>query len=270
MAEETGFKDGQLILPERTEPADQADHAQIWTESDNTIHIKDGAGAAHKLAVFGADYGEMDITGQVVATIETANTPHACIAFSTGVVANWSFIAGITGAITLYADYSGTVANAILATCVGHGLTTGNWITIRGTAGPNDYNGVRQITKVNNDTFYFVENGLWNADAGASDFEMGDCLTPDVGADGIYEVSWNMSADEGGAAGSIFQFEIYINGSVQTKVGAERKFSNNDVGSMTGGGIITIAASDVVWFSLESDGTNDLTIERANFCLFEI
>jgi hypothetical protein len=265
MADKIGNKDGQIILPEISAPSDVADHGQIWAESDNTLHFMDGAGSDQKVALFGADYGEMAVTAQTASTIETANSPHAVVAWVTGAVANWTFTTGITNGITAYADYSGTVAGTVKATSNGHGLTTGDYIAIRGTT---NYNGVFQITVIDVNEFYFTDT--WAGDDGASDFEMGDYLTPGTGADGTYQVTWNMSASEGGAAGSTFQFEIYINTTAQAKVGAERKFANNDVGSMNGGGIITIAASDRVWFALQPSGTNDLTIERANICLFEI
>ena len=59
-----------------------------------------------------------------------------------------------TGSITAFADYSGTVADTVLATDASHGLSTGNTITIVSTGGTFD--GTYEITYVSADTFYFT------------------------------------------------------------------------------------------------------------------
>ncbi|KKL90736.1 hypothetical protein LCGC14_1901730, partial [marine sediment metagenome] len=53
-----------------------------------------------QLAVFDADTGEMIVTSNQTATIETANTPHAFTGFSTGDVQDFSFVVGITAQTT--------------------------------------------------------------------------------------------------------------------------------------------------------------------------
>lgn len=69
-----------------------------------------------------------------------------------------------TGAITAFADYSGTVAGAVKVTDASHGLITGNSITIAGTT---NYNGTYTITSIDSDTFYITatwvatETGTW-------------------------------------------------------------------------------------------------------------
>ena len=69
------------------------------------------------------------------------------------------------GVIASVADYSGTVAGTVLITDVGHGLSTGDNITILGTT---SYNGQYSITKVDADTFYATatyvatETGTWH------------------------------------------------------------------------------------------------------------
>ncbi len=216
-----------------------------------------------------AQYGEMSVIANQVVTIETADIPNAFKDFSAGDTKEWSFVAGKTGAITAYADYSGTVAGTIKATSAAHGLVTGDIITIRGTVAPNDYNGVYEITKIGDNDFYFTNAG-WNADAGASDWEMGAYLLPDAGAAGAYEIHWTCSLSEGGAAGSVVIFSVYQNTTNDVKINASRKFSNNDLGSVSGCGIITIAALDRIWFAFESDGVNDLTVRFMNLVLHEI
>ncbi len=261
---------GSLFLTEKAAAdTDEPGDGQLWVKDDapNNLYFTDDAGNDRQIALFDADTGEMIVTSNQTATIETADIPHAFTGFSTGDVQDFSFVAGITGAITAYADYSGTVANAILATCVGHGLVTNDIITIRGTTAPNDYNGIWQITRVDDDNFYFVEAALWNADAGASDFEMGDYLLAGTGTAGEYDIGWNSSVSEGGGAGSVVLFCPMQNTTILTKASAKRKFANNDVGSISGGGHIAIAVADRIWFTHQSDGTQDLTVNLMNLRL---
>ena len=270
LARVMSIKDSGIAIVEKAAASpDIAGEGQFWVKntSPNEPYFTNDDGDDKQLAVFDADTGEMIVTSNQTATIETADTPHAFTKFSTGDVQDFSFVAGITGAITAYADYSGTVANAIKATCVGHGLVTNDIITIRGTAGPNDYNGIWQITRIDDDNFYFVEAALWNADAGASDFEMGDYLLAGVGTAGEYDIAWNSSVSEGGGAGSVVLFCPMQNTTILTKASAKRKFANNDVGSISGGGHIAIAVADRIWFTHQSDGTNDLTVNLMDFRL---
>ncbi len=247
--------------------ADIAGLGQVWVRDDapNVLMFTNDLGADKELAVFDADTGEMIVVSNQTATIETADTPHAFTGLSTGDVQDFSFVAGLTGPIASYADYSGTVAGTILATDVGHGLVTGDIITIRGTTAPNNYNGIHQITRVDDDTFYFTDT--WNADAGASDWEMGDYLLAGVGTTGEYDIEWNSSVSEGGGAGSIVLFCPMQNTTILTKASSKRKFANNDVGSISGGGHIAIVVADRIWFTHQSDGTNDLTVNLMNLRL---
>ena len=257
-----------MYLTERSAAdTDIAGKGQLWIKNDtpNTLYFTDDAGTDRLIATFDSDSGEMIVTSNQTATIETAATPHAFTGLSTGIVNDFSFVAGITGAITAYADYSGTVAGTVKATCTGHNLTTGDIITIRGTT---NYNGVFTITKIDANEFYFTDT--WVADDGASDFERGDYLLAGTGAAGDYSIDWNSSVSEGGAAGGTVDFEVYINAAIQTKACSRRKFSNNDVGSISGGAHIVLAESDRIWFAHQSDGTNDLTVQLMNLRLVRL
>ncbi len=264
----TRVTNGLYLVEQAAALDDGAGLGQLWVKNTtpNELWFTDDDGSDKHLAVFDADTGEMIVISNQTATIETTNTPHAFAGLSTGDVQDFSFVAGITGAITLYEDYSGTVANAIRATCVGHGLVTNDIITIRGTVAPNDYNGIWQITRINDDTFYFVEASLWNADAGASDFEMGAYLLAGTGTAGEYDLEWNSSVSEGGGAQTVL-FNPVQNTTILTKASSKRKFANNDVGSISGGGHIAITVADRIWFAHQSDGTGDLTVNLMNLRL---
>lgn len=243
-----------LYFPEITTPTAIANFGAYYTKNDNFPYFQDGAGAEHVLSEADTDYGEMYLNANAnVTTIETANIPIALKEYTTGSLNTWTFDAGSTAAITVYADYSGTVAGTVLATST-HGLTTGDIISIRGTT---NYNGVFQITVTDGTHFYFTDT--WVADDGASDFDEPSHLIAGIGAAGVYKVSWHLSSAEGGGAGSSFIWKIYLNDTAQPKSISSRKFSNNDVGAMSGGEIMTIADGDWVFLTAESSGTNTIT-----------
>uniref|UniRef100_A0A6M3IUC7 Uncharacterized protein n=1 Tax=viral metagenome TaxID=1070528 RepID=A0A6M3IUC7_9ZZZZ len=70
----------------------------------------------------------------------------------------------LSGSITAFADYSGTVTGTVSVTDASHGLATGQTITISGTT---NYNGTYSITKIDDNTFYITatwvatETGTW-------------------------------------------------------------------------------------------------------------
>jgi hypothetical protein len=74
---ETGTKDGQIIFPERAAPTDLANHGQIWTETDNTIHFMDGAGTEHIV---------------LIGSTGTKHEFHMPFEDPTGTVGNWDVV----------------------------------------------------------------------------------------------------------------------------------------------------------------------------------
>ena len=81
----------------------------------------------------------------------------------------------LSGTITVFADYSGTVSGTVLVTDVDHGLATNDRITI--SSSPDSYydtassnsDGNYSITKVSDDTFYITatysaeDSGSWTS-----------------------------------------------------------------------------------------------------------
>jgi hypothetical protein len=73
-----------------------------------------------------------------------------------------------SAAITSFADYGATVAGTVKATSVGHGLTGTTTKRISGTV---NYNGLKSVTVIDNDSFYFTstwlgtETGWWSIDS---------------------------------------------------------------------------------------------------------
>jgi hypothetical protein len=259
LAVETGL----LTLKETTTPTADANYGKIYTKSDNLLYFQDGAGVEHALAEFDTDYAEMYLNANAnVTTIETANTPIALRQFTTGSLDGWTFDAGSTGAITAYADAG---AGQITVTSNGHGLATGDVVSIRGTT---NYNGIFVIANALTNTFEITDT--WVADDGASDWDEPSNLVAGAAAAGVYDIAWNMSSSEQGGAGSTVTFAAYINGTAQNNTRIQRKFANNDVGAFGGRGILTISASDIVFITASSSGVNTITNSYGSVVLMRL
>ena len=74
-------------------------------------------------------------------------------------------VGATSGAITAFADYSGTVTGAVQVTSGTHGLSTGMRVTISGTT---SYNGTFTVTRINANTFYIIDT--WVADDATGTF----------------------------------------------------------------------------------------------------
>ena len=146
-------------------------------------HIGDASNTGWKSVTIKHE-GNMHIHDNTVDTvIYTQDIPHFIFGlFSSVVEEGFTFSAGSTGPIASFSDYGGTVAGTVLATDVGHGLSSNQGITINNSA---DYNGAFNITVVNSDTFYFTDTFVGDETA---NWQKGDCLTVDAGGAGDYNV----------------------------------------------------------------------------------
>lgn len=208
-------------------------------------------------------YAEMyQYENSTATTIGTQDVYHAINDFGAGMLSGFTFVPGIEGSIASVADYSGTVAGTILITDVSHGLETGDIITVHATT---NYNGTYEITKVTNDTFYVTatyvatETGEW---------AMGSYLLTGSGSDGVYRVSFSLSAYPANPNEN-FKFELNKNTDALDNTAAERLFGNtSDYGVSAGKGIISLAGGDRIWLSVmnKTSGAN-LTVAHANVSL---
>lgn len=206
-------------------------------------------------------YGEMYIYNNSTATvIETANTPIALRQISGGLQKGFIFDAGSTGAITAYADYSGTVAGTVLVSDAGHGLSTGDIITIRGST---NYNGIFAVTVVSVDTFYITNT--WVVDDGASDWDQGASLSAQAGSNGVYTSTWQMTTAPAGACELCFK--VNINETPQNKSTACRDMAINDKDNNSSTCLMSIVEDDIIWLSVESDATSNITNSMGNMNL---
>lgn len=261
MSHKTTFPNG-IAIKEITTPTALADYGKIYTKTDNSLYFQDGAGVEHKLSIIGQASAEMYFNENAVATvIETADTPVMLRNLTAGKLNNFTYTAGSTGAITGYADGSGVVEVA----AAGHGLSTGDIISIRGTT---NYNGIWEITYIDDNNLAIP--ATWVADDGASDWDEGDYVTAGASTDGEYTLDFALSGAESGAAGSNIKIQTVVNDSLCTKCINERKFSTNDRGNLVGTAEVDVVAGDRVAFVIVSDGTNDFTFKYGNFNMHRI
>jgi hypothetical protein len=232
--------------------------------SDPVGYAQDATTAMYNIKSRTKAYGSMYLNDNASAqVIETANTPIGLRNFTTGTVFGFTYDAGNTGAITAFADYSGTVAGTVLATCATHGLTTGDYITIRGTT---SYNGLFQITKVDDNTFYFTDT--WVADDATGDFDQPAHLVCNVA--GTYDFDWNMTLLEATTGGSDVSIVPYINATAQVKSKAVNTMGDAIKANMSGGDQIALVANDWVYLTASSSGVLDITCSNGNFKLTKI
>lgn len=247
-----------LYLNEIVTPATIAGYGSIYPKADNKLYFKDGDGVEHEIELVGG-YAEAYTYNNAVATvIETANTPIGLRISTAGLLKNFTFDAGSTGAITAYADYSGTVAGTVLVTSTGHGLSTDDIITIRGTT---NYNGVFQITTVSVDTFYIVDT--WVDDNGASDFDQPGHVVYTGSDTEIFSVVGQVTVAPSAACKLIWR--LYVNTTPQNKSTVERDYAVNDLTTTSTSCLISISNGDILWLSVESDSTNNITIRHGEF-----
>ena len=249
---------GSMHIKEIATPTAVADYGAIYTKTDNTLYFQDGAGTEHEINLVNGHAEAYTLDNSVATVIETADTPIGLRISTAGLLNNFTFDAGSTGAITAYADYSGTVAGTVLATDEGHGLSTDDIITIRGTT---NYNGVFQVTVVSADTFYFVDT--WVSDDGASDWDQPGHVKYTGASTEIFSVVGQISVAPSAACSLIWR--LYVNDTPQNKSTVERKYAINDLTTTSTSCLISLSVGDILWLSVQSDSTNDITIKHGEF-----
>jgi len=237
----------------------------IATATVGDVYIADGIGSGlwSEHAISDKYYGEAYTYNNTVDTvIETANIPIALRQIVTGSLDGFTFAAGGTASISVYADYSGTVAGTVLATST-HGLATDDIITIRGTT---SYNGVHQVTVVDATHFYFTDT--WVANDGASDYDQGAHLIVGTLAGGKYATTWDMNTAPAGACQLFWQ--MYINTTAQPKSTSERNYANNDLKGANATATLEVVAGDIIWLSVKSTTTANILNKHGNFNLHQL
>jgi len=202
------------------------------------------------------DLAEMMISVSETLVVASPNTPRAIDRFVTGLLDGWTFTPGFSGIITAEVDLG---AGETELDQLGHSLATGDFITILDSA---NYNGVHEVTKLNADAFKITQGFV--ADEGSISYQMGSYLEVEPGREGIYSVDWSMSMNEATPAKGTIIATVYHDANLSDSATNCRKFANNDIGPLSGGGLISIAEGERVWIALESDLTNDCILRFMN------
>lgn len=247
-----------VLLEQSGVPNNELGRGKFYTKAGGRLYFQDGPGVEH-IVPTSVDYGEMVLHDNAGAmTINDADEPHAISGLSTGLVSNFTFNAGETAAITVFADAGD---GQVTVTSAGHGLSNGDWVTITGTT---NYQGVFQVANVDTDTFEITDT--WVADDGTGTYEKGSSLTAGAGAAGNYKAILSIIGSSAANA-KAYNWHLYINGTISTKVHVD-DLLNTTISGSAGSGLITLADDDVVWIAVEgSTDTSDLTHKTINLNL---
>lgn len=211
--------------------------------------------------IIASNYAEMFIyEGVAVTPIDTANVYHLIGGMEVGLINGWTFDAGSTGAISAFADYSGTVAGTVKVTDVSHGLLTGEVVTIAGTT---NYNGVFVVTRIDDNNFYITDT--WVANDAAGNWYQGSSLKAGPAAAGLYGILWNASFTSAGN-NKVYQLEVFHNAAEVDKSAAEQKIATGaDIQAMAAPmRFLQVSAGDYITLGVSgiTDAT-DLTFVHA-------
>jgi len=195
-------------------------------------------------------------------TINTASVYHAVIGLLEGSVDGaFTYLASATGAITDTADNSGTLR----CTDVGHGLTTGQIVTLNGM-GDAAHNGVTAVTVITEDVFD-CDDITYNSASDTGSWQRGSSLTVNPGFGGHYSGGFSVSGNIGTANKNI-KIEVYGNTTAFDEFAAERVFSVTGYGVMASGGIGFLVPGDIIWVAIENTtDTTDFVIRHMNLHL---
>ncbi len=210
-------------------------------------------------------HGEMDISAGTAYTINTSGAWHGYTGFSSGhLTSKITFAAGKTANdITAYATHSSGDETKVTTTAA-HNLVAGNIITITGTTHYNNIYEVQEDVGTND----FSIDKSWDGNNNATGtYALPSHLIIGTDGGGDYIVIW--TAGGSAAAVDTYEFGMYHEKTLDHKI--PRKFPNNDIGAWSGGGIITVIDTDVLWFGIiNTTGTNDMDIDEISFVIHKL
>lgn len=198
--------------------------------------------------------------------INTVSQYHMVYGFHAGACNGWTFNGDDkSGAITDTENNGGVLR----CTDVGHGLTTGDIISLTGM-GNVLHNGVTAVTVISADVFD-CDDIVYNSIDDTGTWNEGSYLEAGAGVDGVYFCSFSASVDAD-ANNKIAKFEFRKNATEIDTVVAERKFAiGDDVGSVSACGLVSISAGDRISLTIEGKtDTTNFDFEHANINLHKL
>ena len=210
-------------------------------------------------------YGEVTLTGGTATPISTADVVHGWIdaaSIQDEILGSIEFHSGSTGTITATAD------NTVLrCTDVGHGLSTGDIITLDGMADAA-HDGITKITKIDDDTFDCDNINYNGADAGGS-WRHPDHIKILPGGAGRYQAVMTFSMTKEGGAPAMTESGVYVGVNLKHKI--IRQIPGTDTGALALSGIVNVNVGDEIWIGINNvTNTDDLTIGEASASIHKV
>ena len=237
--------------------------SKVLEQTNNAITLySNGSNWEVLQATSVAHFGEMHVHDNSTATdISTANSPHLIQGlFAEEDTDGFTFVAGSTGPISAFTEYSTVVSGTTKVTDVDHGLSSGAIISISGTT---SYNDVFEVTVIDSANYYITDTFV-DDDATGNWYE-GDNIVNATGKTGKYRVEFHGFGTPQ-TNNDILEFHIYKDAIEMASLESKRKFtSSTDVGAVSASGLITIADGEAITFSIiNTSGVGNFTMAHVN------
>lgn len=196
----------------------------------------------------------------VLQTISAANTYHAVTGMGeNSCTEGVTYIDSLVGVVTSTADNGGILR----CTDVGHGLDTGNYLTLVGM-GNSSHDGVTRVTVVDLDTFD-CDDISYSSSGDSGNWRRGSAIVISENYQNRLGLDWSASFTAS-SNNKNFQIECFKNTTELNEIVAERKVgTGGDLGNASSGGIVDVSSGDVVWFAIKNTtDTTDCTIKHCN------
>ncbi len=256
---------GAVRLAEITTPTAEASVAKVYAKSDDRLYFQDGAGNEHEIVEVDVEHGEIFLDGNgTPVPIGTVNKPVALEGFTSSHLVDFTVVASKNGVI---ADTE-TGAGKLRITDVGHGLVSGDIVTINDLATAAQ-NGTTVITRITDDVFD-CDDINWVTDDETGTWQMGTYLLVPTGGAGTYLAIMSSSATSAGV-GKVYLVQLCVNTTPQPDAKVERKYTAADIGSIGLSGFLTLAVGDRVWLSCTNlTDAVEITFKHANLLIHRV
>jgi hypothetical protein len=190
---------------------------------------------------------------QVISTVDEYHAVVGLLQNSCDV--GTTFLSSATGAITDTANNGGVLR----CTDAGHGLSTGQYLTVVGMADAA-HNGITRVTVIDVDTFD-CDNIVYNSDSDTGNWLRGTSITIDDGYQNTVAVDFSASITSVGNLKN-YKFEIFKNIVEQNEYVAERKIGTaSDLGTVSAGGVVSLVPGDTIWWAVMN------TVDAVNYVI---
>lgn len=176
-----------------------------------------------------------------------------------------TFLASATGSVTDTANNGGVLR----CTDAGHGLSTGQYITLTGM-GDAAHVGSSRVTVIDVDTFD-CDNIVYNSIGDTGTWIRGSSLTINTGHGGTYQIGYSFSMYSVANNRNV-RVEVVKNVTDLDEMASERKIAVlNDLGVLSSGNLVGLVGGDTVWMQLKNTtAATDFAIEHANFSMHKL